>query len=60
MRLPAELVRQAQRTTGASLTETTRMALEEITRRGAYSNLLARRGKGDLGITWQELKALRD
>ena len=60
MRLPAALIQQAQRATGVSLTETTRMALEEITRRGAYANLLAMRGKVDLGITWQELKALRD
>ena len=60
MMLPTDLIRQAQAATKASLTETTRIALEDIARKEAYRRLLAMRGKVKFGMTWQELKALRD
>jgi hypothetical protein len=60
MFLPVELIRHTTDITQSSLTETVRRALEEMARREAYKRLAAMRGKVDFGITWQELKELRD
>jgi hypothetical protein len=60
MLLPDELVRSAQASSQTSLTETVRTALKEILHRKACQQLLALRGKVDLGINWKELKTLRD
>ena len=60
MILPVSIIDNALQATGVGLTETTRIALEELARREAYERLQAVRGKVDLGITWEELKELRD
>ena len=60
MNLPAQLIERAMEATGASLTETTRQALEAFARRKAIQELLDLQGKIKFSMTWQELKALDD
>lgn len=60
MNLPVQVIEQAMQATGASLTETTRLALEELARRKAVQDLLDLQGKIKFSMSWQELKALDD
>lgn len=60
MNLPITVIERAMAATGASLTETTRIALEDLARKEACKRLLDLRGKVKFSMTWQELKALDD
>lgn len=60
MILPTALIKSAMAATGTNLTETTRIALEEIARSQAYKRLLAMRGNVKFAQSWQELKDMRD
>jgi hypothetical protein len=55
--LPQELLRKAQRTTGAGITATIRRGLELVAAGRAYEELLHLRGKVALSI---DLKQLRE
>lgn len=61
MNLPADLVEDAPKYLGkSSLTEAVREALQEAMHRQACKQLIEMRGKIEFGMTWQEMKALRD
>jgi hypothetical protein len=54
--LPGELLRQAQRTTGAGITATIRRGLELVAAGRAYEELRKLRGKLTLTIDLEELR----
>ncbi len=61
MMLPADLVETApDYLKKKNFTETVRFALKDVLHRQACRELLAMRGKINFGMTWQELKELRD
>ena len=56
LEVPRELLRQAQRATGAGITETVRAGLKTLAAAEARAYLLSRAGKVRFGMTWQEMK----
>jgi hypothetical protein len=61
MNLPADLVENApQYLEKKTLTEAVRESLREAMHRKACQELLAMRGKVDMGFSWQELRAMDD
>jgi hypothetical protein len=54
--LPQELLRKAQRTTGAGITATIRRGLELVAAGRAYEELLHLRGKVALSIDLEQLR----
>jgi hypothetical protein len=56
LEVPHELLRQAQRATGAGITETVRAGLRSLAAAEAREHLLRRAGKVRFGLTWQEMK----
>ena len=54
--LPKATLKAAQEYTGLGITETLKIALEDLKRKKAYQDLLALRGKVKFGLTWQEMK----
>jgi ABC-type xylose transport system substrate-binding protein len=60
MNLPADLVEQVKQESEQTLTEIVREALQREIRMAAYKRLIELRGKVEFGMSWQEMKALRD
>lgn len=58
--LPADLLQRAQEATGKGVTETLRIALQQLAVAKVYDELIALRGKVDLGIDYKQLKEDRD
>jgi hypothetical protein len=58
--LPADLLDRAQEATGKGVTETLRIALQQLAVAKVYDELRALRGKVDLGIDYKQLKEDRD
>jgi len=56
VRLPQELLRKAQQTTGAGITATIRRGLELVAAGRAYEELLHLRGKVALSIDLEQLR----
>jgi len=54
--LPGELLRRAQRTTGAGITATIRLGLERLAADTAYEKLRQLQGKVALSIDLRELR----
>lgn len=58
--LPVKLLHEAQEVTGKGLTETLKIALEQLSRAHAYESLRNMRGKIDFTIEVNELRKDRD
>ena len=58
--LPVDLLDSMQNYTGAGITETLRIALEEMKRRKAYQDLRNLRGKIKFSLDLEELRKDRD
>lgn len=58
--VPLAALQGAQAYTGKNITETVTEALKQLAHQRACDQLLAMRGKVKLGMTWEELKELRD
>lgn len=54
--IPAELLRKAQRASGAGITQTIRAGLQLVAATETYARLSQLRGKVRFSRTWQELK----
>lgn len=54
--LPVKLLHEAQEVTGKGLTETLKIALEQLSRTHAYESLRKMRGKIDFSIDVNELR----
>jgi hypothetical protein len=54
--LPIKLLHEAQEVTGKGLTETLKIALEQLSRAHAYEGLRKMRGKIDFSIDVDELR----
>lgn len=54
--IPAELLRKAQRASGAGITQTIRAGLQLVAATETYARLRQLRGKVRFSRTWQELK----
>jgi hypothetical protein len=54
--LPVQLLKEAQEATGKGLTETLKIALEQLSRAHAYEQLRLMRGKIDFSIDVDELR----
>lgn len=54
--LPVKLLHEAQESTGKGLTETLKIALEQLARAHAYEHLRALRGKVEFTIDINELR----
>jgi hypothetical protein len=60
VRVPAELLEQAQRASGSGITQTVRTGLQLVAASYAYARLRQLRGKLRFSHTFAELKADRD
>ena len=54
--IPAELLKKAQRASGAGITQTIRTGLQLVAASETYARLRQLRGKVRFSRTWQELK----
>jgi hypothetical protein len=54
--IPTELLKKAQRASGAGITETVRTGLQLVAASETYARLRQLRGKVRFSRTWQELK----
>ena len=54
--IPAELLKKAQRASGAGITQTVRTGLQLVAASETYARLRQLRGKVRFSRTWQELK----
>jgi hypothetical protein len=54
--VPARVLESAQSFTGEGVTETVRLALEELTRRRAADEFIKLRGKIKFASDWRELR----
>ena len=56
VRIPADLLKRAQRATGKGITQTVRAALQALVVSNAYDQLRGMRGKVRLSKSWVALK----
>ena len=57
--IPTELLKKAQRASGAGITQTVRTGLQLVAASETYARLRQLRGKVRFSRTWEELKADR-
>jgi hypothetical protein len=54
--VPADLLRRAQKSTGAGITATIRAGLQLVAATGAYDELRRLRGRVRFSVDWRELR----